>query len=188
MTVSTSPPVRRQVAVYDLLVRLAHVSFIAGVASAWFTRHASGSWHEWIGYAVMTALTLRVLWGVVGPPSARFTRFVRGPFATLRYATAVWRGSAARHLGHNPLGAAMIVALLGTLAVIVISGWMFTTDRWFGYAWVIGIHEVATWTLFALIPLHVLGVIHASWKHHENLIASMVHGRKPEPASGDVLP
>jgi cytochrome b len=184
------PPLdqRERVRVYDLLVRLAHFVFIAGVGAAWFTRHASGRWHEWIGYAVMTALAIRLLWGFIGPPAARFLRFVRGPRATLCYAAEARRGCAPRYLGHNPLGAWMIVALLLTLALIVVTGWMFTTDRWFGFGWVIRSHEIATWVLFALIPLHVGGVIHASRAHGERLVAAMVHGKKPAAAGDDVLP
>ena len=186
----SSPPLnaRPSVKVYDPLVRLAHLVFIGGVAAAWFTRHAPGSWHEWIGYAVMTALALRLLWGFVGTPAARFLRFVRGPSTTLRYASELLHGRAPRHLGHNPLGAWMIVALLLTLVVTVVSGWMFTTDRWFGYSWVIRTHEIATWVLFALVPLHVGGVIHATRGHRENLVAAMLHGRKPAAAGDDVPP
>lgn len=179
---------RPSVKVYDPLVRVAHLCFIVGVIAAWFTRHARGAWHEWIGYAVMVALVLRLLWGFSGPDSARFTRFVRGPVVTTRYAMNVLNGNAARHLGHNPLGAWMIVALLLTLAVIVGSGYMFTTDRWFGYGWVIRTHEISTWILFVLVPIHVAGVLHASWKHRENLIASMLHGRKRSATSDDVFP
>lgn len=179
---------RARVKVYDALVRLAHLVFISGVAAAWFTRNAPGGWHEWIGYAVMTVLAVRLAWGVFGTPAARFRRFVRGPRATCRYARALLQDRAPRHLGHNPLGAWMILALLSTLVVIVVTGWMFTTDRWFGYAWVIRSHEIATWLLFALVPLHVGGVIHASRKHHENLVASMLHGNKPAAAGDDILP
>ncbi len=179
---------RPSVKVYDPLVRVAHLCFIVGVIAAWFTRHAGGAWHEWIGYAVMAALILRLFWGFSGSASARFTRFIRGPVTTARYAMNVLHGSAARHLGHNPLGAWMIVALLVTLAVIVGTGYMFTTDRWFGYGWVIRTHEISTWILFALVPIHVAGVLHASWKHHEDLIAAMLHGRKPGASGTDVKP
>ncbi len=166
--------------VFDPLVRLTHLLFLVGVPAAWFTRHARGSWHEWIGYAVLAAVALRLLWGVVGSRHARFVSFVRGPKATLRYAQQVRRGEATRYPGHNPLGAWMILALLSTLLVISLTGWMFTTDRWFGIGWVISTHEYATWILFALIPIHVLGVLHASWAQRENLVASMIHGNKPD--------
>jgi cytochrome b len=170
--------------VWDLLVRVLHLGLIVGVASAWITRHGGGPWHEWIGYALMLALVVRLLWGFAGPASARFARFVHGPATTLAYAAGVARGDAPRHIGHNPLGAWMIVALLSLLAVISASGWLSTTDRYWGVAWVMNVHLYATWALLALLPLHIAGAVHASRKHRENLIASMVHGRK-RIASGD---
>lgn len=170
--------------VWDALVRALHLCFIAGVGVAWFTRHGGSPWHAWVGYGVLTALALRLLWGFTGPPAARFARFVRGPTATLRYAVQVANGNARRHIGHNPLGGWMIVALLTLLAVITVSGWLSTTDRYWGIAWVMNVHLYATWLLLALLPLHVAGAVHASVKHRENLIAAMWHGRK-RGASGD---
>ncbi len=174
--------------VWDALVRVLHLMFIAGVAAAWFTRHASGPWHEWIGYAVMAALALRLLWGFVGPGSARFARFVRSPAATLQYVQGLASGHAPRFVGHNPLGAWMIVALLLLLATISFTGWLSTTDRYWGIAWVMNLHLWATWALLALVPLHVAGAIHASLKHRENLIAAMIHGRKRAAAADDIAP
>jgi cytochrome b len=170
--------------VWDVLVRFLHAGFIAGVAAAWFTRHRSGPWHEWIGYAVIAALALRLLWGFVGPPSARFDRFVRRPATTLQYTRGVVHGRAPRYVGHNPLGGWMIVVLLALLAIISASGWLSTTDRYWGIAWVMNVHLYATWALLALLPLHIAGAVHASAKHRENLIAAMLHGRKRH-ASGD---
>lgn len=172
--------------VFDVLVRLTHLAFITGVLAAWLTRHSRGSWHEWIGYAVLAALALRLLWGFVGTRHARFASFLRSPRVTIDYARRLWHGREPRYLGHNPLGAWMIVALLLTLLVICVSGWMFTTDRWFGYAWVIDTHEVATWVLFGLLPLHILGVLHASFKHRDNLIAAMIHGHKRAAVDRDI--
>jgi cytochrome b len=170
--------------VWDALVRVLHLGFIVGVAAAWLTRHRPGPWHEWIGYAVLAALALRLAWGVVGPASARFAQFVRGPASTLRYAAGVANGRAPRYIGHNPLGGWMIVMLLTLLAIISASGWLSTTDRYWGIAWVMNVHLYATWALLALLPLHIAGVVHASAKHRENLIAAMLHGRKRH-ASGD---
>lgn len=172
--------------VWDLLVRAAHLTFIAGVAGAWFTRRRPGPWHEWIGYAVLAALALRLLWGFVGPASARFARFVRGPATTLRYVLGVADGHAPRYLGHNPLGAWMIVTLLALLALIAASGWLATTDDYWGIAWVMNVHLYATWALLALLPLHIAGALHASRRHHENLVASMLHGRKRRASGNDV--
>lgn len=169
--------------VWDTPVRILHLCFISGVAAAWFTRHAAGDWHEWIGYGVLVALCARLLWGFVGSRPARFTAFLRSPATTLSYARQLLRNSAPRYRGHNPLGAWMIIALLSLLLLISISGWLSTTDRYWGIAWVMNLHLYCTWMLLVLIPVHITGAVHASWKHRENLIAAMVHGQK-RPASG----
>ncbi|HET6602853.1 MAG TPA: cytochrome b/b6 domain-containing protein [Xanthomonadaceae bacterium] len=179
-------PAAEPVPVWDRIVRVLHLVFIVGIAGAWLTRHARGPVHEWIGYAVLAALLLRLAWGFAGPPTARFARFVRAPRITIAYGRGLLAGSAPRHLGHNPLGGWMIVALLLTMAVASVSGWMFTTDRYWGVAWVMAVHEWSSWAVLALAVLHVLGVLHASHAHDENLAAAMVHGRKRPPSGTDV--
>lgn len=165
-------------------MRVLHLGLIAGIAAAWFTRHSPGPWHEWIGYGVLIALTMRIVWGFTGPGRARFAGFVRPPGATLHYAGQLLRGRAPRYLGHNPLGAWMILWLLCWLALITLSGWLSTTDRYWGVAWVMNLHLWSTWVLLASIPIHIGGAVHASRKHRENLVASMLHGNK-RAASGD---
>lgn len=177
-----------QIRVWDLPVRGLHLAFIGGVIAAWFTRHSAGRWHEWIGYGVLGALALRLCWGWIGPAPARLGAFVRGPRATLNYAGLLLRGAAPRYLGHNPLGAWMIVWLLILLTLITLSGWLSTTDRYWGVAWVMNLHLWATWVLLASVPLHIAGAVHASRRHRENLIASMLHGKKRAPSGDDVDP
>jgi cytochrome b len=166
------------VRVWDPLVRVAHWLLVASVTAAWLTRHASGAWHEVLGYAVLGVVTVRLAWGFVGSRHARFADFVVGPAGTLCYARQTLRRQERRYLGHNPLGAWMIVALIVTLLVISVSGWLYTTDRFWGVAWVEMIHGKATDVLLLLVALHVAGVLYASWRHRENLVVAMLHGRK----------
>ena len=72
----------------------------------------------------------------------------------------------------------MILALLGTVALVALSGWLYTTDRFWGVAWVEGVHRYATNVLLTLATFHVVGVLYASARHRENLIGAMLHGRK----------
>ena len=58
------------------------------------------------------------------------------------------------------------------------TGWLYTTDRFWGVEWVGELHEGLAEALLVLIALHVAGVAFASWRHHENLVAAMLHGRK----------
>jgi cytochrome b len=174
------------VAVWDPLVRVLHWSLLATVAAAWLTRHGGGAWHEWLGYASLAILALRLAWGFVGPRRARFASFVHGPSATLAYARAVLAHREPRFVGHNPLGASMIVALMLAIAAVNFSGWLYTTDRFWGVAWVEELHESISNGLLALIAVHFAGVVFASLRHGENLVAAMIHGRKRAPGAGDI--
>ena len=170
--------------VWDAFVRVAHWALVLCIAAAWFTR---GGIHETIGYAALAVVTLRTGWGFVGSSYARFSQFVRTPRATLDYARAVAAARAPRYIGHNPLGGWMVVALLATVALTAASGWLSVTDRYWGVAWVQDAHEALADVLVLLVALHLGGVLHASHRHRESLVAAMVTGRKPAPRAGDVL-
>jgi cytochrome b len=79
----------------------------------------------------------------------------------------------------------MIVALLATVAAVSATGALFATDWLWGYAWLANLHAALAWLLIALAAAHVLGVLHASWMHRENLVAAMFTGRKRGPAQRD---
>jgi cytochrome b len=174
------------VRVWDALVRIGHWSLVVCVAAAWFTRHDGGAWHEWTGYAAVAIVTARLIWGAVGTHYALFTQFVHGPHATIAYTRTVLRGDEPRHLGHNPLGAWMIVALIATIPLTGLSGWMYTTDRFWGVAWVGTAHEWLADGLLVLVSMHVAGVLFSSIRHRENLVAAMLHGKKRAADGGDV--
>ncbi|WP_170113062.1 cytochrome b/b6 domain-containing protein [Ahniella affigens] len=173
---------------FDRIVRSTHWLIAVGIVATWFTRHARGAWHEWLGYGVAAVLLLRLLWGLIGSRHARFADFMQSPLATIRYARKWWAGTAPRFLGHNPLGGWMIVTIWTTLAVVLVTGYLFTTDRWFGIEWVIETHAISTWVLLGLIPIHVIGVLLASYRDREHLILAMIHGRKPEVIDGQTDP
>ena len=174
------------VRVWDPLVRIAHWSLVGGIVVAWLTRHGGGALHEWAGYLTIAVVIVRIIWGFVGPPHARFAHFVRPPSATSEYAALVYLGRDPRYLGHNPLGGWMIVALLVTALAVAGSGWLYVTDRFWGVEWVEELHEGLSNLLFALAGLHITGALVASWRHSENLAGAMVHGNKREAGPVDI--
>lgn len=117
-------PVSGRIRVWDPLVRIFHWSLVAAFAAAWLTAEESQSWHEIAGYTVGGLVAFRLIWGLVGGRYARFSQFLRGPSRTLAYLGDMARGREPRYLGHNPAGAAMIVALLVALAGTAFSGWL----------------------------------------------------------------
>lgn len=171
---SVGPSIR----VWDPLVRVGHWLLAISVIVAWLSRHGWGAWHERIGYASLAIVAIRLLWGWRGSQHARFSDFIRSPGSTWRYALQTLRGSEGRYLGHNPLGGWMIVALLTLIALVGGSGWLYTTDRYWGVEWVEELHHTLANILLGLIAVHVAGVLFASWRHRENLIGAMFHGRK----------
>ncbi|MCZ2495865.1 cytochrome b [Xylophilus sp. Kf1] len=166
--------------VWDPLVRVVHWGVAAGIASAWWSLDHAGGWHERLGYAVAALVLVRLAWGLVGSRHARFADFVAGPAATAAYARRLLRGTEERHLGHNPLGGWMALALWAGVLATCLTGWMFTTDAFFGMAWVENTHQALAWTVVGLLPLHLAGVLFTSLRHRENLLVAMITGRKPE--------
>jgi cytochrome b len=173
------------IGVWDPFVRVAHWTLAATVIGAWLTRHSAGRVHEWLGYTALGVLAARVLWSAIGPHHARFSTFVRSPAATFRYARQVLIHSEPRHVGHNPLGAWMIVALTLSVTLVCTSGWLSITDAYWGVEWVAQLHEWLSDLVVSLVVLHVAGVVFSSVRHRENLVAAMLHGRKRAPAEGD---
>jgi cytochrome b len=176
--------------VWDPLVRLLHWTQAGAVAACW----VSGHWppddfdavHQTAGYVAGAVVALRLVWGFAGSRHARFAQFVRGPRAVLAYARALRAGHEPRHIGHNPLGAWMVLALLGSTATLALSGWLYTSEWLWGYAWLSALHAALAWLIAALVAGHLGGVALTSWRHRENLVATMFSGRKRAPDTGDI--
>ncbi|MDR5653997.1 cytochrome b/b6 domain-containing protein [Ruixingdingia sedimenti] len=192
----------RVVRVWDPVVRSFHWGLVAAFAVAWLAADEVQPLHEPAGYAVAALLVLRLIWGFVGSHHARFAQFMRGPAATLVYLGDMLRGRERRHLGHNPAGAAMIVALMVTLSGTALSGWLLeqsieearavTFVGEHGSREVRGdktlkeVHETLANLALVLVALHVGGVALTSWRHRENLPRAMVTGRKRPPGANDM--
>lgn len=118
----TSAQASGTVAVWDPLVRIGHWGLVAAFFTAYIAGDDAQTVHVWAGYTVAAIVVWRVVWGVVGSRHARFTDFVRGPGAAWAYLRGMMSGRARRHLGHNPAGGLMILALIASLAGTTLTG------------------------------------------------------------------
>lgn len=175
------PASGRTVIVWDRPVRLLHGALIGLVAAAWWSGDSEGAVHPFLGYGVGLVIALRLGWSVIGGGHARLASGLRRPRPTVDYLRGLLDGRAPRYLGHNPAGAWMVVALLGCLTALVVTGWLYTTDWLWGYAWLSGLHAALGWLLVGLVTIHVIAALVMSWWHRENLVAAMIHGRKRAP-------
>ncbi len=172
--------------VWDGFLRFFHWGLVASFTVAWVSGDDWKTLHIWAGYAAAALIAMRLIWGLVGTRYARFSQFVRSPLVVASYVRDVVTGCEARHIGHNPVGGAMIVALLATLTGLCLSGWLLTTDAFWGSELMEAIHETLANLALALVGLHIAGVVWASIRHRENLPGAMITGRKRAPEGGDV--
>ena len=169
---------RASILVWDAPVRVFHWLFALSFAGAYITSEGE-HWrlvHVTLGYTMAALLVFRLVWGFVGTQHARFRNFVRGPREIVRYLRSMVQGRPAHHAGHNPAGAAAIVALLTLAAATTLSGWA-TYDE-LGGEWLSAVHSVLGNVMLAVVFVHIAGVAVGSWLHRENLALAMVTGRK----------
>lgn len=190
-----------EVRVWDPVVRVFHWTLVAAFFTAYFITEDDFLWlHSWAGYLILALLAVRISWGFIGTRYARFSSFVTGPVESLRYLGKVITGRARRYLGHNPAGAAMIIALLVLLSLATLSGIvLYAVDQGAGplAGWLPkskhledpleGIHEVLANLILALVIVHTLGAFVGSVVHRENLMASMFHGYKRRKGEREIL-
>jgi cytochrome b len=184
---------------WDLPTRLFHWTLVTLLISAWVSfrfAEAVGDytlrWHRWNGYAILVLIVFRLIWGLVGSSTSRFASFVSWPWSAAGYILDMLRGRDRRYLGHNPLGAWMIIGLLTVVTVQGILG-LYTVEhnditagplyrtvpeavwqqlsKW--HLWVF------YWVILPLVGVHVTANVLYGAVKHEPLVAAMVTGVKP---------
>ncbi|QGX98693.1 cytochrome B [Roseovarius faecimaris] len=167
--------------IWDPFVRLFHWTLVLGFVGNALLIDDDSKAHEWVGYFVLALVGARLVWGLIGPYHARFASF----FPSARAITGQLSDFRARqpraHLGHTPLGALMIFNLLATMLAIGATGYMMTTNAFWGIDWVEEVHEALVNWAWVSIVLHVAAVIWESRRTGINLPRAMMTGRKDVP-------
>lgn len=193
---------------WDLLVRITHWGIAFGVLANGLLNEDGGIAHVLIGWGLLALLLVRLVWGLTGPPEARFAAFPPDPRAALTHLAGMARGRVREHASHNPAGALMAYALWACLAVVILTGvgmtgldgpvtavrhkaavaqgdWSVLVedaerhDRDEGLDDTLEeVHEVAANLLLLLAALHVAGVLVEGRMLRRNLVRPMLTGRK----------
>ncbi|MBU7581002.1 MAG: cytochrome b/b6 domain-containing protein [Porphyrobacter sp.] len=180
----------RDVRVWDPLLRLTHWSFPLLIPAMWWTAENS-KWalHKRLGLVLFGLLVFRILWGFLGPETARFASFVKGPRAVLTY---LRRGAQddATAIGHSPLGGLSTVVLLAAMLFQVSLG-LFAGDPYDGMTGPLNplvgvaladtiteVHETFFWVIAALVGLHLAAITFYAVRG-DDLLSPMVGGDRP---------
>ncbi|MGC2787605.1 MAG: cytochrome b/b6 domain-containing protein [Roseiarcus sp.] len=185
----------RIVLVWDFPVRIFHWLIVALVAAAYATWRLNWMvWHGWIGYAVLTLVLFRLLWGFFGGETARFSGFLSAPRSVFQHLKHSFRREPDHQVGHNPAGGWMVVLLLALLLVETLTGVYVANDivdegplteivpAWAANA-IASAHAIGWDVLLAAIVLHVLAIAGFAAIKGQNLLRPMVTGTKVLPAS-----
>lgn len=171
---------RRRVLVWDLPTRIFHwllvIGFLSAACIALLTDDESSifPFHAIIGLTVALLVASRLVWGLVGTRYARFSSFAFGVGSVMEYLRSLSAANGKKHTGHNPASAWVIFAMLVIVMALVSTGVVLAR----GKESLKEFHGVLAYLMLALTVLHVFGVAIHTFRHRDNIAASMVHGRK----------
>jgi len=132
--------------------------------------------HYAFGYTACLLVLIRLLWGVIGTRYARFTQFLKRPQAVLDHFMAMLRGHAHHDVGHNPAGGLVMVILMLLILVIGLTGYLIVKEFLGNFA--SEAHEAIASLALAFVIVHILAAVVMSVLERQNLVKSMVTGKK----------
>jgi cytochrome b len=213
---TTDAQAPKTVKVWDVPTRLFHWALVLLVLLSYLTGEFGGfnfvmpvtndlianmTVHMWSGFGILTLLLFRVVWGVMGSTTARFTDFVRGPMAILDYLKGVATRAVKFSAGHNPAGGAMVILILLLLLLQASTGLFSKEDDFFGIAgplngyvsedtakMLVARHKQIWGYIELLVIIHIAANVIYWLVLKQNLILAMFTGEKALPPNAHVPP
>lgn len=168
----------RRVYVWDRLVRSLHWLLAMLVLAAYVWLEGGDLTHDVAGYAAALLVVIRLLWGVIGFDYARIASFFPTPARLRAYLRCYRQAGDCAMVGHNPLGASMVLVMWCSVLGLAFTGWLLGTDAFWGEPWLDQLHTVMADVLIASAALHVTMVVLISRRVRINLPKAMVTGYK----------
>ena len=177
-TVGATGKVKQEIMVWDMPVRVFHWLLVICFAGAWLTSESErlAMIHYAFGYTAGLLVLIRLVWGVIGTRYARFTQFLKSPQAVIEHFMAMLRGHPHHDIGHNPAGGLVMFALMLLILLIGLTGY-FSVKEILGNL-VSEAHEVLASLVLGLVIVHIIAAIGMSVIERQNLVRSMVTGKK----------
>ena len=164
---------------WDPLVRFCHWSLVVVFISDYLLNEEGDGWHRWLGYYAVAVVLVRVVWGFIGPPSARWSDFWPTPTRVVQHGRTLFSGKGYHRMGHSPIGALVMVLMLLLMTGLGISGFLMEeVDYFWGEDWLRDVHEFMANALLALVCVHIVAALVESLRLRENLPLSMITGHR----------
>lgn len=164
---------------WDPLVRLFHWSLAGAFIGNYFFTEEGESWHRWLGYYAVAWLVIRLLWGFIGSPAARWSDFWPTRARLLEHGRALLGGRPYHRLGHSPIGALVMLLMMALMLGLGVTGFLMEEiDYFWGADLPEELHELFANALMGLVGLHIAAALFESHRLKENLPLSMITGKR----------
>ena len=173
-----NPNRKQSILVWDFPVRTFHWLFVISFVGAWLSSEGE-TWqmlHYAFGYSAVVLILFRVVWGLIGTKYARFGEFIKGPSETMNHIKSIFSGNMDFGPGHNPVGALVMISLMILILLIDLTGY-WTIKEYLG-EYMSGAHEAISNLALGFVVIHVAAAIIMSFLQKENLVKSMITGKK----------
>lgn len=169
---------KQAVLVWDFPVRVFHWLLVVSFAGAWLTSESEAQQmlHYAFGYSAVALVVFRLVWGLVGTRYARFSQFMKSPAETIRHFKSLLSREKHPGLGHNPAGAWAMLTLMVLVLLIGITGYL-NVKEFYGDS-MEEAHELLANIILGVVAIHVFAAIVMGWWQKENLVLSMLTGKK----------
>ena len=169
---------KQSVLVWDMPIRIFHWLLAISFAGAWLTSESEAQQmiHYAFGYSACILVLFRIIWGIVGTRYARFSQFIKGPAETIHHIKSLMTCSEHSGLGHNPAGALVMISLMILILLIGLTGY-WSIKEFLGDVMSEAHETIANITLVVVV-IHVAAAIIMSFLQKENLVKSMLSGKK----------
>lgn len=181
-----------KIKVWDLPTRIFHWAMVLLMALLWWSADAGEmQWHQIFAYSLLILIGFRLLWGLIGSDTAKFSHFVHHPKIVMEYLKEARTKGVSRVIGHNPMGGYMVVVLIAVISLQLVTG-LFATDDIFtegplysyvssdSSAFLTWLHKLNFNFILLLSGVHVLAVIVHAIKG-DRLVGAMLSGYKKIP-------
>ncbi len=183
--------------VWDGPIRLFHWALVVLLALSWASVEFLNNMrvHMLSGQAILALLLFRLVWGIVGSETARFSHFLGNPFAAITHLRHLHRREPDTEVGHNAAGGWMVLVMLAVLLAQVGTGLVANNEESFVEgplsrlvgsewgAWALKQHYRLFTVIQVVVALHIMAILTYALLKRHNLVRPMITGKKRLPAA-----